>query len=37
MLAWRTPETLLDAGRLSEFFAEPKNSHGVCGANRIPP
>jgi len=28
MLAWRTPETLLDAGRLSEFFAEPKNSLG---------
>ena len=29
MLGWTDPESPLDTGRLSEFFAEPKNSHGA--------
>jgi hypothetical protein len=29
MLAGTDPETPLDRWRLSEFFAEPKNSHGA--------
>jgi len=29
MLAWTDPESPLDSTRLSEFFAEPKNSHGA--------
>jgi len=29
MLAGTDPETPLDRRRLSEFFAEPKNSHGA--------
>jgi len=36
MLAWGTPETLLDATRLSDFSAEPKKSHGASSAHRIP-
>jgi hypothetical protein len=30
MLAGTDPETPLDRRRLSEFLAEPKNSHGAC-------
>jgi hypothetical protein len=37
MLGRRDPETPLDTRRLSEFFAEPKNSHAarnVTGSRR---
>jgi hypothetical protein len=37
MLAWGTPEALLDATRLSDFSAKPKKSHGACSVHRIPP
>jgi hypothetical protein len=37
MLAWGTPETLLDATRLSDFSAKPKKSHGARSSHRIPP
>jgi len=34
MLGWTDPEGPLDSRRLSEFFAEPKNSHGAHSAHR---
>jgi hypothetical protein len=37
MLAWGISATLPDVGRLSDFSAEPKKSHGAISAYRIPP
>jgi hypothetical protein len=37
MLGWPDTQTPLDRRRLSEFFAEPKNSHGAGSVTRSSP
>jgi len=37
MLGWPDTQTPLDTRRLSEFFAEPKNSHGASNVTGSSP